>query len=221
MTARFATIRVPAYGNLRTLIMDEAHATKNSVHHGVDTMYYDLRDLYWWPGMQKDIAILPRTRSRHDAIWVIVDRLTKSAYFLAILEDYKIERLARLYINEIVARNSMPVSIISDRDSCFTSRFWQSLQIALGTQLDMSTVYHLQTDGEKVGKRKLIGPEIIQETTYKIVQIKERLKAIRDCQKSYADNLRNPLEFSVGDKVLLKVSPWKGIVRFGKTSMLS
>ncbi|GJY10964.1 putative reverse transcriptase domain-containing protein [Tanacetum coccineum] len=73
----------------------------------------------------------------------------------------------------------------------------------------------------KVGVSHLIGLEIIQETTDKIVQIKERLKAIRDRQKSYADNRRKPLEFSVGDKVLLKVWPWKGIVHFGKRSKLS
>ncbi|GKC82010.1 putative reverse transcriptase domain-containing protein [Tanacetum coccineum] len=165
----------------------------------------------------------------------------------AVCEDYKTERLARLYINEIVARHGVPVSIISDRDSHFTSGFWRSLQKALGTQLDLSTTYHPQTDGQKfsynnsyhtsvkyapfealygrkcrtpiawaeVRESQLIGPEIVQETTDKIVQIKERLKAARDRQKSYADNRRNLLEFSVGDKVLLKVSPWKGVVRFG------
>ncbi|GKB89962.1 putative reverse transcriptase domain-containing protein [Tanacetum coccineum] len=285
--------------------MNEAHATKYSVHLGADKMYYDLRDIYWWPGMKKDIALyvskcltcskvkaehqipqdcsnnqrflngndwnitmdfitrLPRTSSEHDSIWVIVDRLTKSAHFLAVREDYKTEKLARLYINEIIARHGVYVSIISDCDSHFTSRFWLSLQKALGTQPDLSTTYHPQTDGqsertiqtledmlracaidyggnwdthlplvewEKMSnayslgisrKRKLIGPKIIQETTEKIVQIKERLKAARDRQKSYADNRRKSLEFSVGDKVLLKVSPWKCVVRFGKRSKLS
>ncbi|GKG26477.1 putative reverse transcriptase domain-containing protein, partial [Tanacetum coccineum] len=79
-------------------------------------------------------------------IWVIVDRLTKSAHFLAIREDYSTERLARLYIDEIVAQHGVPVSIISDRDGRFTSRFWQTLLKALGTRLDMSTAYHPQTD---------------------------------------------------------------------------
>ncbi|GJW12287.1 putative reverse transcriptase domain-containing protein [Tanacetum coccineum] len=83
-----------------------------------------------------------RTSSGHDTIWVIVDRLTKSAYFLPIREDYKMERLARLYLNKIVARHGVPISIISDRDSHFTSRFWQSMQEALWTRLDMSTTYH-------------------------------------------------------------------------------
>ncbi|GJT70749.1 putative reverse transcriptase domain-containing protein [Tanacetum coccineum] len=130
-------IWVPAYGNLRTLIMDEAHTTKYYVRPGADKMYYDLRDLYWWPRMKRDIAT-----------YVIIDRLTKSAYFLAVHEDYKTEKLARLYINDIVKRHGVPVSIISDRDSHFTSQFWQSLQKALGTQLDLSTAYYPQTDGQ-------------------------------------------------------------------------
>ncbi|GJV69559.1 putative reverse transcriptase domain-containing protein [Tanacetum coccineum] len=85
---------------------------------------------------------LPRTSSRHDTIWVIVDRLTKSTHCLPMHEDYKIERLARLYLNDIVARHGVPILIISDSDSWFTSRFWQSIQEALGTCLDMSTTYH-------------------------------------------------------------------------------
>ncbi|GKC47970.1 reverse transcriptase domain-containing protein, partial [Tanacetum coccineum] len=91
---------------------------------------------------------LPRTSSGHDTIWVIVDRLTKSAYFLPMREDYKMDRLARLYLNEIVARNGVPISIILDRDSRFTSRFWQTMQEALGTKLDMNTTYHPQTDDQ-------------------------------------------------------------------------
>ncbi|GJT62016.1 putative reverse transcriptase domain-containing protein [Tanacetum coccineum] len=102
--------------------------------------------------------------------------------------DYKMEKLARLYINEIVAGHGVPVSIISDHDGRFTSRFWQTLQKALGTRLDMSTVYHPQTDRQK--------------TIDKVVLIKERLKAARDRKKSYADNRHKPLEFEVGDRVI-------------------
>ncbi|GJT76777.1 putative reverse transcriptase domain-containing protein [Tanacetum coccineum] len=152
-------------GEVRTMIMDEAHKLKYFVHPEADKMYYDLRDRYYWPEMKKDIAEyvskcltclkvkaehqrpsgllqqpeipvwkwegiamdfvtkLPRTSSRHDIIWVIVDRLTKSAYFLPMREDYKMDRLARLYLNEIVARHDVLISIISDHDSRFTSRF--------------------------------------------------------------------------------------------------
>ncbi|GJT36675.1 putative reverse transcriptase domain-containing protein [Tanacetum coccineum] len=197
------------------------------------------------------ITKLSMISSGHDSIWIIVDRMTKSAHFLAIREDYPTEKLVRLYINEVVARHGMPISIISDRGGCFTTRFWQMLQKALGTHLDMSMAYHPQTDGRsertiqtledmlravkcapfealygrkcrspvvwaEVGESQMIGPKIVQDTTDKIFQIKDRLKAARDRQKSYADNRRKPLEFYVGDHVQLKVSPWKGVVRFGE-----
>ncbi|GJS35586.1 putative reverse transcriptase domain-containing protein [Tanacetum coccineum] len=203
------------------------------------------------------VTKLPRTSSGNDTMWVIVDRLAKSAHFLPMREDYKMDRLARLYLNEIVARH--------------------------GTRVDMSTAYHPQTDGQsertiqtledmlracvldfrgswdvhlplvefsysisyhssvrcapfealygrkcrsaimcvEVGEGQLIGPELVQETTEKISHIKDRLKAARDRQKSYDDKRRKPLEFSVGDYVLLKVSPWKGVVCFGKKNKLA
>ncbi|GJV09709.1 reverse transcriptase domain-containing protein [Tanacetum coccineum] len=102
-----------------------------------------------WEKIAMDfITKLPRSSSGHDVIWVIVDRLTELAHFLAIREDYSMEKLARLYIDEIVARHGVPTSIIFDRDGRFTSRFWQTMQKALGTRLDMSTAYHPQTDGQ-------------------------------------------------------------------------
>ncbi|GKA30280.1 putative reverse transcriptase domain-containing protein [Tanacetum coccineum] len=191
-----------------------------------------------WDKITMDfITKLPKMKSRHDTIWVIVDRLTKSAHFLAIREDYSTERLERLYIDEIVARYGVFVSIISDQDGRFTMRFWQTLQKALGTRLDMSTAYHPQTDRQsertiqtledmspvlwaEIGESSLIRPELVQDTTDKVVLIKEKLKAARDRQKSYANNRRKPLEFKVGDKVLLKVSPWKGVMCFGTKGKL-
>nr|GEX48411.1 putative reverse transcriptase domain-containing protein [Tanacetum cinerariifolium] len=152
---------------------------------------------------------------------------------IAMVKDYKMDRLARLYLNEIVARHGVSISIISYRDSGCTLRFWQSMQEALGTRLDISTDYHPQTDGQsertiqnledmlravrcapfealygrkcrspimwaEVGKGQLIGPELVQDTTEKISQINDRLKAARDRQKSYDNKRRKPLEFSVG-----------------------
>nr|GEV82967.1 putative reverse transcriptase domain-containing protein [Tanacetum cinerariifolium] len=155
------------------------------------------------------------------------------------------------------SRHSVPISIISDRDSHFTSRFLRSLQKPLGTKLDMSTAYHPQTDGQseraiqtledisyhasikvapykalygqkcrspvcwsEVEDSQLTGPKLIREMT-KIVQIKNRLLTARSRQKSYTDRRTKPLEFEVGDMVLLKVSLWKGVVRFGKREKFS
>ncbi|GKC42447.1 putative reverse transcriptase domain-containing protein [Tanacetum coccineum] len=96
-----------------------------------------------WDRITMDfITRVPRSSSGYDTNWVIVNRLTKSAHFLAIREDYKMENLARLYVDEIVAGHGVPVSIISDSDGRLTSRFWQTLQKALGTRLEMSTAYH-------------------------------------------------------------------------------
>ncbi|GJZ64254.1 putative reverse transcriptase domain-containing protein [Tanacetum coccineum] len=233
-------IWVPLKGDVRTLIMDEAHKSKYYVHPGDDKMYYDLKDRYWWPGMKKDIALyqheipewkweriamdfvtkLPRTSSGHDAIWVIVDRLTKSAYFLPIRKDYKMDRLARLYLNEIVVRHGMTISIISDRDSRFTLSYHASIRCAPFEALYGRKCRSLIMWAE-VGEGHLIRPELVQETTEKISQNKDRLKVVRDRQKSYADKRRKPLEFSVGEYVLLKVSPWKGVVCFKKKGKLA
>nr|GFB35058.1 reverse transcriptase domain-containing protein [Tanacetum cinerariifolium] len=105
--------------------------------------------MWKWERMIMDfITKLPKTSNGHDTIWVIVDRLTKSPHFIPTRETYSMETLTRLYIKEIVLRHGVPISIISNCDSYFTSRFWKSLQNALGTQLDMSTAYHPETDGQ-------------------------------------------------------------------------
>nr|GEY85508.1 putative reverse transcriptase domain-containing protein [Tanacetum cinerariifolium] len=209
-----------------------------------------------WDNITMDfVTKLPRTSSGYDTIWVIVDRLTKSAHFLLMREYDSMDKLTKLFLKEK----------------------------ALGTRLDMSTTYHPETDGQsertiqtledmlrayvidfgkvwerhlplvefsynnsyhasikaaqfealygrkcrlpvcwaEVGDAQLTGPEIIQETTEKIVQIKKRLQAAHDRQKSYTDVRRKPLEFQVGDKVMLKASPWKGVVCFGKRGKLN
>ncbi|GJU35532.1 putative reverse transcriptase domain, ribonuclease H-like domain, aspartic peptidase domain protein [Tanacetum coccineum] len=105
--------------------------------------------MWKWERITMDfITKLPKTSNRHDTIWVIVDRLTKSAHFIPARETYSMETLTRLYIKEIVSWNCVPISIISDHDIHFTSRFWQSLPNALGTQLDMSMTYHPETNGQ-------------------------------------------------------------------------
>ncbi|GKC08202.1 reverse transcriptase domain-containing protein, partial [Tanacetum coccineum] len=205
-----------------------------------------------WENITIDfVTKLPKTAAGQDTIWVIVDRLTKSAHILPMREDDTLEKLTRQYLKEVVSRHGVPVSIISDRDGRFTSQFWKSFNKALGTRLDMSTAYHPETDGQsertiqtledmlracvldfrkgwdrhvplaKVGDSQLIGPDIIHEMTEKIVQIKSRIQAAHDCQKSYDDVRRKPLEFQVGDKVMLKLSPWKGVIRFDKQGKLN
>nr|GEZ69354.1 retrotransposon protein, putative, Ty3-gypsy subclass [Tanacetum cinerariifolium] len=192
---------------------------------------------FWkWERITMDFIIgLPRTPSEYDSIWVIVDRLTKSAHFLPVKTTDCMEKITQLYLKEVVCRHGVPISIISDKDSKFTSRFWRSLQEALGTRLDMSTAYHPETDGQtlygrkcrspvswsEVGDNQLTGLELIRETNEKIVQIKNRLLTARSRQKNYADIRRRPLEFNVGDKVMLKVSPWKAVIHFGKSRKLS
>nr|GEW24156.1 hypothetical protein [Tanacetum cinerariifolium] len=121
---------LPCYGNMRSLIMHESHKSKYSINPGSDKMYHDMK----------------RTAAGFDTIWVIVDCLTKYAHFLPIKENDSTKRLARLYLREIVSRHGVLLSIISDHDIHFTSRFWKSLQKALGIQLDLSTAYHPRTD---------------------------------------------------------------------------
>ena len=91
---------------------------------------------------------LPRTFRKHDVVWVIVDRLTKSAHFLPIQQGDPLDKLTRLYVAKIVRLHGVPTSIVSDRDARFTSHFWESLQKALGTRLHFSTAFHPQTDGQ-------------------------------------------------------------------------
>ncbi|KAK5775866.1 hypothetical protein PVK06_043820 [Gossypium arboreum] len=93
------------------------------------------------------VSGLPMSASKKDAIWVIVDRLTKSAHFVPVRTDFSMDKLAELYVSQIVRLHGVPISIVSDRDPRFTSRFWKKLQEALGTKLHFSTAFHPQTDG--------------------------------------------------------------------------
>ena len=88
------------------------------------------------------VTHLPRTHRRHDAVWVIVDRLTKSAHFLAVWMTFTLKEFCQLYICEIVRLHGVPVSIVLDRDLRFMAHFWKSFQKAMGTQLTMSTTFH-------------------------------------------------------------------------------
>ncbi|GJV22706.1 putative reverse transcriptase domain-containing protein [Tanacetum coccineum] len=221
-----------------------------------------------WDNITMDfVTKLPKSSQGYDTIWVIVDRLTKSAIFVLMRETDPLEKLARMYLKEVVTRHGIPVSIVCDRDPRFASHFWRLLQKALGTSLAMSTTYHPETDEQsertiqtlkdmlracvidfvkgwvnhlplvkfsynnsyhasikavpfkalygrkcrspvcwaEVGEVQLTSLEIVQETTEKIVQIKQRIQAAHDRQKSYADLKHKPMEFLIGDKVMLKL----------------
>ncbi|GJV59126.1 reverse transcriptase domain-containing protein [Tanacetum coccineum] len=209
---------LPLFGNFRDLIMHESHKSKYSIHSGSDKMYLGLKKLYWWPNMKAIIAEyvgkcltcsrvkvecrkpfglliqpkiptwkweritmdfvtkLPKTSNGHGTIWVIVDRLTKSAHFIPTKATDNMETLTR------------------SNESALTA---------------------------EVGDVQLTGQEIIHETTKKIVQIRQRLQDARDRQRIYANVRRKPLEFQVGDRVMLKVLPQKGVIRFGKRGKLN
>nr|GEX35250.1 hypothetical protein [Tanacetum cinerariifolium] len=198
-------IWVSLKGDVRTMIMDEAHKSKYFVRPEADKMYYDLKDKYWWPCMKKDIAM---TSSGHNTIWVIIDRLTKSAHFLPMREDYKMDRLARLYLNEIVARHETRLNIStayhpqingqSERiiqtlkdmlRACVLDfeRSWdvnlRLVEFSYNNSHRSSVRYalfealygkkcHSPIMWAEVGEGQLIGPELVQETTEKISQIK-------------------------------------------------
>ncbi|GJZ79299.1 putative reverse transcriptase domain-containing protein [Tanacetum coccineum] len=281
---------LPCYGDLRTVIMHESHKSKYSIYSCSDKMYQDMKKLYWWPNMKTDITTnvsnfltcakvkaehqrplgllvqpeipqwkwdnitmdfirkLPKSSQGYNTIWVIVNRLTKSAIFTPMREIDSMEKLTRMYLKEK----------------------------ALGTNLDISTTYHPQTDGQskrtiqtledmlhdcvidfgncwvkhlplvkfsynnsyyasikaapfealygrkcrspicwaEVGQVQLTGPEIVQVTTEKVIQIKQRMQAACDRQKSYADLKGKLMEFQVGDRVMLKVLEKVGSVAY-------
>ena len=102
-----------------------------------------------WEKITMDfVTNLPKTQKGNDAIWIIVDRLTKSAHFLPIHWGCSLDHLSQRYVNEIVRLHGIPISIVSDRDPRFTSRFWKNFQDALGTRLNFSTSFHPKTDGQ-------------------------------------------------------------------------
>ncbi|GJW11925.1 putative reverse transcriptase domain-containing protein, partial [Tanacetum coccineum] len=170
-----------------------------------------------WDNITMDFVIkLPKSSQGYDTIWVIVDRLTKSAIFVLMRETDPMDKLARMYLKEAITRHGIPLSIICDRDPSYHASIKAAPFEALYGRKCRSPVCWAE-----VGEVQLTGPEIVQETTEKIVQIKQRMQAARDRQKSYADLKRKPMEFQVMDKVMLKVSPWKGVVCFGKWGKLN
>ncbi|KAA3487180.1 DNA/RNA polymerases superfamily protein [Gossypium australe] len=237
-----------------------------------------------WDKVTMDfISGLPLSPKKKDTIWVVVDQLTKSAHFIPVRTEYSLDRLAKLYIDEIVRLHEVSISIISNRDPRFTSPFRKKLQEALGTKLNFSIGFHPQIDSQserviqiledmlrccvlefegnwekylplvefannnsfqssikmapyealygrkcqtpvywtELSEKQIHGVDLIRETEEKVKIIRNCLKAASDRQKLYADLKRKDIEFQIGDKVFLKVSPWKKILRFCRKGKLS
>nr|CAB3503810.1 unnamed protein product [Digitaria exilis] len=237
-----------------------------------------------WEDISMDFIVgLPRTPQGHDSIWVIVDRLTKTAHFIPVNTIYAAKKYAEIYLERIVCLHGVPKTIISDRGAPFVARFWEQLQSSLGTKLIRSSAYHPQTDGQtervnqiledmlracvihygknwekcsslaefsynnsyqaslkmapfealygrrcrtplcwsQAGERYTYGPDLVNEAEEKVRIIRENLKTAQSRQQSYFDQRRKPLQFEVGDHVYLKVSPTKGVQRFGLKGKLA
>jgi hypothetical protein len=236
-----------------------------------------------WESISMDfITGLPSCQGK-DSIWVIVDRLTKSAHFLAVKTTMTASQYAEMYVREIVRLHGTPKSIVSDRGSVWTSQFWRAFQKDMSTRLDMSSAFHPQTDGQtervnqvledmlracvldfhvnwvkhlplvefaynnsyhstigmapfealygrpcrsptcwaEYGDKFLHGTDYVRDATEKMELIKKRIQTAQSRQKSYYDKHKSQRAFEVGSKVLLKVSPIRGVKRFGKKGKLS
>ncbi|GKB89427.1 putative reverse transcriptase domain-containing protein, partial [Tanacetum coccineum] len=179
---------------------------------------YETEDLgVWkWENITMDfITKLPKMSSGQDTIWVIVDRLTKSAHLLQMKETYSMEKLSRQYLKEVVSRHGVPTDGQSERTIQTLKDMVRACVIDFGKGWDR----HIPL--AEVGVAQLTGLEIVHETTEKIIHIKKCIQAARDRHKGYAYRRRKPLEFEVGDRVVLKVSPWKWVIRFGKQGKLN
>ncbi|WVZ96060.1 hypothetical protein U9M48_041743 [Paspalum notatum var. saurae] len=200
-----------------------------------------------WEDIHMDFVVgLPRTQKGYDSIWVIIDRFTKSAHFLPVKTVYRANTYAELYIAKIVSLHGVPRTITSDRGSVFVSRFWEQLQNALGTKLIHSSAYHPQTSGQverslnmapfealygercrtplnwsEHRERATFGPDLVTQAEEQVKFIQSNPKSARSEQKSYSDRRRRPLVFEKGDHVYLRVSPMKGVHRFGVKGKLA
>ncbi|GKA06386.1 putative reverse transcriptase domain-containing protein [Tanacetum coccineum] len=190
-----------------------------------------------WENITLDfVTKLPKASSGQDMIWVIVYRLTKSAHFLLAKENDSMEKLTRHYLKEVVSRHEVPVSIIFDRDGKFMSQFWQSLQEAFRTQLDMSMAYHPEIDGQSERTIQTL-EDMLQACVIDFGKGWDRHLPL--IEFSYNNNYHTSIKAApfealygrkrrshicwaeVGDKVMLKVSPWKGVMHFLKRGKLN
>ncbi|GJU14803.1 putative reverse transcriptase domain-containing protein [Tanacetum coccineum] len=187
---------LPCYGDLRTVIMHESHKSKYSIHPGSEKMYQDVKKLYWWPNMKADIATY----------------VSKCLTCAKVKAEH--QRQSGLLVQPEIPQwkwDNITMDFVTKLPS-----YHATLRLApFEALLNGENVVRNKRPvcWAEVGEVQLTGPEIVQETTERIIQVKQRMQAARDRQKSYADLKRKPMEFEVGDKVMLKVSPWKGVSR--------
>jgi hypothetical protein len=178
-----------------------------------------------WEDISMDFIVgLPRTAKGYDSMWVIVDRLTKIAHFLLVKKYYPVLTYAELYIARILSLHGVPKTIVSDRGPQFVSKFWEELQESI-KMAPFEALYgrrcRIPLNWFEPGERYFFRPDMVKETEEKVQKIIHNMKKAQARQKSYADKRRMPLYFLEGDYVYLKVSPMKGVSRFGVKGKLA
>ncbi|GKC48469.1 putative reverse transcriptase domain-containing protein [Tanacetum coccineum] len=223
---------LPCYGDLRSVIMHESHKSKYSIHPGSEKMYQDVKKLYWWPNMKADIAAYVSkflTFSRVKANTKGHQDLARHGIPASIICDHD-GRFTSNFWKSFQKALGTDISMSTvyhpeiDGQSESTIQTLEDMLRACMIDFGKGWVKHLpmaEFSYNNIGEAQLSGSELIQETMEKIILIKQRMQAAQDRQKSYADRKQEPMEFEVRDKVTLKVSPWKGVVRFDKWGKLN
>nr|GFB99560.1 reverse transcriptase domain-containing protein [Tanacetum cinerariifolium] len=173
--------------------MHESHKSKYSIYPGFEKMYQDVKKLYWWPNMKADIATY----------------VSKCLTCARVKAEH--QRPSGLLVQPEIPKwkwDNIMMDFITKLSK--SSQGFDTIWKALGTDICMSTAYHPETDGQS--ERTIQTLEDMLQTTEKIVLIKQMMQAAQDRQKNYADRKRKTMKFEIRDRVMLKVSPWKGVV---------
>ncbi|KAA0056645.1 ty3-gypsy retrotransposon protein [Cucumis melo var. makuwa] len=214
---------------IKTELLTEAHNSPFTMHPGSTKVYQDLKSVYWWRNMKREVADfvrLPRTLKGYTVIWVVVDRLTKSTYFVPGKSTYTaiLERTSTCFGHEIKLQHKFSSSNRwSNREvepdfGGYAASLRAKVFRELGLPSAFDGIFCLLGRG---CEQRMLGPELVQTTNVAIQKIRARMLTAQSRQKSYADKRRKDLEFEVGDMVFLKVAPMKGVLRFEKKGKLS
>nr|GEZ12321.1 reverse transcriptase domain-containing protein [Tanacetum cinerariifolium] len=218
---------LPCYGDLRTVIMHESYKSKYSVHPGSDKMYQDMKKLYWWPKIKADIATYvskcltcAKVKAEHQRPSGLLDMSTPYHLETDDQSERTIQTLKDILRPCEIDYGKGWVNHLPLVEFSYNNSYHASIK-AVPFEALYDRKCHSPVCWTEVGEAQILGPELIQETTEKIIHIKQRMQAAHDRQKSYTDQKRNLMEFQVRDKFMLKVSPWKGVVRFRKRGKLN